>query len=244
MEDTVMTLNYACKPSGLYIMSKSDFDPLAYRILEEKQPCVLEKAMPLDLEDLAENAFPLTCYDAILSKNGSILGLISFSDQNVPIFNDDFDECSIPAPEGTIIIDKRLRTVPTRYRFTKAHEISHWILHRRFYSAYNKPLNFRSSGSSYIANRTEAAGRKNPVAAKTDFEWSEWQSDCLSAAMLMPACTFVPTAQKLIAAHGHANGKLSRDSVDSKRIQGEIASIYEVSRRSVEIRLSTYGFFD
>ena len=49
-----MTLNYACKPSGLYIMSKSDFDPLAYRILEEKQPCVLEKAMPLDLDDLAE----------------------------------------------------------------------------------------------------------------------------------------------------------------------------------------------
>lgn len=238
-----MLLNYACKPSGLYIMSKADFDPLAIQILREKQPCVLEKAMPLDLDDLAENAFPLTCYDAILSKDGSILGLITFVDQNLPIFNDNLDECYLRATEGTIIIDKRLRNIPTRYRFTKAHEVSHWILHRRFYSPYNRPFNFRSSGNSYIANRQEAIGRKNPVEAKTDFEWSEWQSDCLSAALLMPACTFIPTAQQFIKDSVSENGKLIYGSKDSRDVIREIASIYAVSSRSVEIRLSTYGFF-
>ena len=239
-----MMLNYACKPSGLYIMSKTDFDPLAKQILEEKQPRVLEKAMPLDLDDLAENAFPLTCYDAILSKDGSILGLITFADQKLPIFNDNFDECSFPATEGTIIIDKRLHNIPTRYRFTKAHEISHWILHRRFYSPHNMPFHFRHSGNSYIANRQEAAGRKNPVEAKTDFEWSEWQSDCLSAALLMPACTFIPTVQQLITSLGIENQKLIYGSKDSRNVIREIANIYDVSLRSVEIRLSTYGFLN
>ena len=239
-----MNLNYVCKPSGLYIMSKTDFDPLAMRILKEKQPRVLERAMPLDLDDLAENAFPLTCYDAILSKDGSILGLITFADQNLPIYTDDLNECSLPATEGTIIIDKRLRNIPTRYRFTKAHEISHWILHRRLYSPYNMPYNFRNTGNSYIANRQEAVGRKNPVEAKTDFEWSEWQSDCLSAALLMPACTFIPTAQHFISTVAESAGKLIYGSKESRSITGEIARIYEVSPRSVAIRLSTFGFFN
>lgn len=239
-----MILNYVCKPSGLYIMSKADFDPLAMQILKEKQPRVLERAMPLDLDDLTENAFPLTCYDAVLSKDGSILGLITFVDKNLPIYTDNFDECSLPVKEGTIIIDKRLHKIPTRYRFTKAHEICHWILHRRFYSPYNMPFNFRNTGNSYIANRQEAVGRKNPVEAKTDFEWSEWQSDCLSAALLMPACTFIPTAQHFITASGSENGKLTYGSKDSRGIMSEIAKIYEVSPRSVEIRLSSYGFFN
>ena len=238
-----MNLNYACKPNGLYIMSKADFDPLAMQILNEKQPRVLERAMPLDLDDLAENAFPLTCYDAILSKDGSILGLITFADQNLPIYTDELDECSLPTTEGTIIIDKRLRNIPTRYRFTKAHEISHWILHRRFYSPYNMPYNFRNTGSSYIANRQEAVGRKNPVEAKTDFEWSEWQSDCLSAALLMPACTFIPTAQHFISMLEDTTGTLIYGSKEARSITSEIARIYEVSPRSVTIRLSTFGFF-
>lgn len=239
-----MILNYVCKPSGLYIMSKADFDPLAMQILKEKQPRVLERAMLLDLDDLAGNAFPLTCYDAILSKDGSILGLITFADQKVPLYTDDLDEYSFRTTEGTVIIDKRLRSIPTRYRFTKAHEISHWILHRRFYSPYNMPYNFRNSGNSYIANRQEAVGRKNPVEAKTDFEWSEWQSDCLSAALLMPVFTFIPTAQHFINSLGNETGKLTYGSRDCKIIMSEIAKIYEVSPRSVAIRLSTYGFFN
>jgi hypothetical protein len=106
------------------------------------------------------------------------------------------------------------------------------------------PFNFRNTGNSYIANRQEAVGRKNPVEAKTDFEWSEWQSDCLSAALLMPACTFIPTAQHFITASGSENGKLTYGSKDSRGIMSEIAKIYEVSPRSVEIRLSSYGFFN
>jgi len=238
-----MLLNFECKPSGLYVINKTDFDPLAMAILKEKQPRVLEKAMPLDLDDLAENAFPLTCFDALLSKDGSILGLITFADQELPLYNSNFDEYSMPMQEGTIVIDKRLHNIPTRYRFTKAHEISHWILHRRFYSPYNVPYQFRNVGSSYIATRQEAIGRKNPIEAKTDFEWSEWQSDCLSAALLMPVCTFVPTVQHYINNTDSEMKKITYGTIESKRIMSEIASIYMVSARSVEIRLSTLGFF-
>lgn len=242
-----MNMDYLpCKASGLYIMSKKDFDPLAYKILLEKQPEVLKKAMMLDVDSLAEDGLYLECRDELLSREGTILGLITFADIKLPVYNDEMKETVIATPMGTIIIDKRLRENMTRYRFTKAHEISHWILHRRFYSPGNKPYNFRQSGYSYIACKQEATGRKNPIEAKTDKDWSEWQSDCLAAAMLMPACTFIPMAEEIIRSHGFTDGKLIGGISDNrtKRAIAEIAGVYNVSARSVSVRLSTYGFYE
>lgn len=241
-----MTLNFPCKPSGLYILSKGDFDPLAYQILKKMQPAVLEKAMPLDLTALAEDGLYLECRDEILSQDGTILGLITFADQNLPVYDEQMNETAISTTEGTIVIDKRLHKKPTRYRFTMAHEIAHWILHRRFYSPIKKPYNFRNSGCSYIACRQEAEeGRKNPVEAKTDFDWSEWQSDGLAAALLMPACTFVPTSKEILHKHGFTEEKLVKGARDSKTLGAisEIAGIYNVSVRSASIRLFTFGFY-
>lgn len=244
MGGMIMILDLPCKPSGLYIMNNMDFDPLAYKILLEKQPVVLERAMPLDLDALAEDGLYLECRDELLSIDGSIFGLITFADQKLPVYNDRMEEMIISTTEGTIVIDKRLHDKPTRYRFTKAHEIAHWILHRRFYSPDNKPYSFRNSGCSYIASKQEAEGRKNPVEAKTDIDWSEWQSDCLAAAMLMPACTFIPTAKRVLMAHGFTEEKLIKGVHDSQTLNAiaEIAEIYNVSVRSVGIRLYTYGF--
>ena len=233
------------KASGLYIISKKDFDPLAYRILLEKQPEVLKRAMPLDVDALAEDGLYLECRDELLSREGTILGLITFADLRLPVYNDDMEEIVIETTTGTIVIDKRLRERMTRYRFTKAHEIAHWILHRSFYSPGNKSYNFRKSGNSYSACRQDTAGRKNPAEARTDKDWSEWQSDCLAAALLMPACTFISTADEIIRAHGFADGKLVSNTNDSqtRKAVAEIAGVYNVSVRSASIRLSTYGFY-
>ena len=239
-----MTLNFSCKPSGLYEIGYADFDPLALQILAEKQPEVLAIAMPLDVDALALDGFNLECRDAILSKDETILGLITFADLKLPVLDEQLEETTLETKEGTILIDKRLHKKLTRYRFTKAHEISHWILHRRFYSPIKKPYNFRSSICSYVACRQEAEGRKNPVEAKTDFDWSEWQSDNLSAAMLMPAVTFIPTAETVIRSYGFSDGKLIRGIQDTRTLDAisEIAHIYNVSVRSARIRLNTLGF--
>lgn len=240
-----MMLNFDCRPSGLYEMDKKDFDPLAEQILLEKQPEVLKKAMPLDIDALTQDGFPLECHDAILSKDCSILGLITFMDKNLPIYDDEFHEISMATTTGTILIDKRLRNKPTRYRFTKAHELSHWILHRRFYSPIKRPYYFRNCRCSYVPNKQEADGRKNPIEAKTDYDLSEWQSDCLSAALLMPASTFIPTVELILKSNGITDMKIDKSVNDARSMSvvKEIASIYGVSERSVRIRLYTYGFY-
>ncbi len=240
-----MILQFPCKPSGLYVLNRFDFDKIAFELLQEKQPCVLNSPMPLDLDALAYDGFLLECIDEVLSKSGSILGLITFADQKIPVLDSNMNSAAISAKEGTIIIEKRLREKPTRYRFTKAHEISHWLLHRKFYSQIKKDYNYRNEGCSYIACRQEARGRKNPVEAKTDYEWTEWQSDNMAAALLMPEVTFVPTAREILGEYGLEQGQLIYGEKGGEASEAivKLANIYNVSRRSVSIRLNTYGFY-
>ena len=240
-----MTLNYPCKPSGLYVMSRDDIEQLSHQILSERQPKVLEKPMALDIDELMKEGFYLEIKDALLSESGSLLGLITFVDRNIPTYDEAFNETSLKADVGTVVIDKRLYKIPTRCRFTKAHELSHWILHRKFYSPIKKSYSFRKCECSYIACRQEAIGRKNPTEAKTDYDWSEWQADCLGAALLMPATTFVPAAQAILHKNGFEELKLVYGSNDDRAtsVISELAKIYEVSMRSVCIRLKTFGFY-
>lgn len=240
-----MILNFPCKTNGLYVMSKTDFDPLACQILTEKQPKVLEHPMPLDIDSLIFDGFCLELRDEYLSESGSILGLITFVKQKIPTYDDTFNETYIEAIEGTIVVDKRLSQIPTRYRFTKAHEVSHWILHRKFYTPGKRDYNFRNEGCSYIACRQEAIDRKNPVQIKTDHDWCEWQADYLSAALLMPSVTFVPTADQVIKSFGLSDGKIpdgNRGGILDK-VSEELAGLYNVSKRSVRIRLRTLDFY-
>lgn len=240
-----MMLNFLCKSSGLYVMSKKDFEPLACQILNEKQPEVLKCPMPLDVDSFILDGLFLELRDEYLSESGNILGLITFVDQRIPTYDDAFNETYIKATEGTIVVDKRLSSIPTRYRFTKAHEVSHWILHRKFYSPEKRNYNFRNKGCSYIACRQEAIDRKNPIEVKTDYDWCEWQADYLSAALLMPSVTFVPTAEQIIKSYGLSDGKLpegNRGGILDK-VSEELARLYNVSKRSVRIRLRTLDFY-
>ncbi len=219
-----------------------DFDGKATQILQEYQPEVLKTAKPLDIDELV-NAFELYCVEVIITKSGTILGFITFIDQNIPILDDNMENSAISAIEGTIIIDKRLKDIPTRYRFTKAHEFSHWILHGKYYLPLGESCTFRNLGCSYIAYRREARGRKNPVEARTLHDWIEWQSDNMAAALLMPAVTFIPKAKEILGEYGLEQGQLIYGDANAYEAIIRLANIYNVSRRSVNIRLNSYGFY-
>ena len=238
-----MYLNYPCNEYGRYIISKSDFEDLSISILKDKQPNVLNQPQPLDVDLFINEGLNLDLRSESLSQDGSILGLITFSDIKIPIFDINGCEQIISASEGTIILDKNLLTKHTREVFTKAHEASHWILHRRFFSDPSRKFNFRNGSCSYIACRKEAVFRKNPTKVRTEADWCEWQSDHLAAALLMPYTTFVNTALELFELH-EIDHVISTKTVYSSNVNYVISTLSElfgVSRRSVLIRLSTLG---
>ena len=97
------------KASGMYIFSSQDFDSVAELVLREYAPNMLEKAQPLNIEALADEAYSLTIIDRYLSARGSILGLISFDDINVEVMSLEKQVVKEKLMSGTIVVDARLR---------------------------------------------------------------------------------------------------------------------------------------
>lgn len=238
-----MYLQFPCKKSGLPIICKSEFDDLAEQILMEYMPDVLKFPKAVDIRYLAENCIIVDILEEKLCLD-NLLGFITFANMVIPIS----DDREIEVPEGTIIVDIRLHQNVTRWRFTVAHELAHWILHRAYHCRDKRIYNFRIQGYSYVACRTDKTelGKKNPKVAKTDDEWAEWQADNLAAALLMPKTTFIHVARQMLCKYGFkelylVSGKEVKNGV---KVVREIADIFQVSMRAVRIRMRTFGMYE
>lgn len=129
-------------------------DEYAELVLKEYAPETLEKPMLVDIERLMEYGLELTVEYKKISYDRRVLGLTAFNTGYIQIYNEDTGE---PQPllieEGSVIIDEGLlekRNVP-RMRFTLAHEASHWLLHRKVFSAENPFFQNDNYENQYIA---------------------------------------------------------------------------------------------
>ena len=237
-----MHLKFPFKSSGLPIIGKHEFDDLATQILKEYMPDVLEEPQALDIKYLVEECIVLNIREEKLYFE-NLLGFIAFADTVVPISEHEV----IEVLEGTIMLNVRLRQKITRWRFTVAHELAHWILHRAYHCGDNREYNFRQIGYSYIACRTDRTelGKKNPRVAKTDDEWAEWQADNLAAALLMPRDTFVSAAKNALVNHGFSELYLvSGEEINrGMAVIKELADLFEVSMRAVRIRMRYFDMY-
>ena len=107
-----------------------------------------------------------------LRYNKDLLGRMIFNDDVVTYFDVDEDKYKcVEVPARTMLIESTLLDRPQsygRYRFTLAHELAHWILHKKIFTGDNAEAALYKTDS-----RT-----KNAV---------EWQANYLAAAILMPA---------------------------------------------------------
>lgn len=238
-----MHLSFPRKKSGLPIIRKSEFDDLAEEILYEYMPEVLESPKAVDIKYLAEDCIVVDILEEKLYLE-NLLGFITFANMIVPVS----DDKEIEVTEGTIILDIRLHYKKTRWRFTVAHELAHWILHRAYHCGDNREYNFRKKGYSYIACRTDKTelGKKNPKVAKTDDEWAEWQADNLAAALLMPKTTFIYAAKQALLKYGFYDLRLvsGQDVENGMKVVKELADIFQVSMRAIRIRMRTFGMYE
>ncbi|MCM1530382.1 MAG: ImmA/IrrE family metallo-endopeptidase [Alistipes sp.] len=240
-----MKLNCTYSPSGLPILSKVQINEITEEILRLYFPELLRDAKPLDVLRLMREYLYIDLKTDTLTKDGRILGMMSFRDQPFLVWREDSGFTPIELPEGTMLIDARLNSNPSRLRFTEAHEIGHWVLHRCLYSGIHRDYEFRKAGYSYVSDEKDPGewSKKNPKQAHTDREWAEWQADTFAGALLMPQSMFVPQAEELLKAHGYSDLRLvSGVKVeDGIQVVGQLADIFQVSKRSVRIRMRGFG---
>lgn len=231
------------KASGMYIFSSKDFDSVAELVLREYAPDMLEKAQPLNIEALADEAYSLTIIDRYLSARGSILGLISFDDINVEVMSLEKQVVKEKLMSGTIVVDARLMSNEQhhRRRFTVSHEVAHWIIHRQMYYADGQRYNLRQD-KHFIACREATNSRARRQDYWSESDWLEWQADKFASAMLMPATVFYPEAMAVM--HRHHAGSYIIDGCGSKAASDvitELTEIFDVSRTAIRIRLKQVG---
>ena len=127
------------------------------------------RAIPI--EDMVEQYYKLDVEYRFLRKNGSALGCTVFDDTLLPIWNADEKQYELlPVKQGTIVISAALlyNKSDGRLRFTIAHELAHWLIHRELYAG---------------------GGIAAAAAIKTSLEENsavERQADILATALLMP----------------------------------------------------------
>ncbi|NCC07116.1 MAG: ImmA/IrrE family metallo-endopeptidase [Clostridia bacterium] len=232
------------KANGMYLFRSNDFDSVAELVLREYAPYMLEKAQPLNIEAMADEAYSLTILDRYLSAHGSILGIISFADLRIEVMTLEKQIAEEKLMTGTIIIDASLlgEEQHHRRRFTISNELSHWIIHRQMHYSDNPNYSLRTA-RPYIVCRESMPNRDRHREYWTENDWMEWQADKFASAMLMPASVFYPEAQAVM--RRHRAGSYIVDGCGSKSttdVITELTEIFDVSRTAVRIRLKQAGY--
>lgn len=136
----------------------------------ESYTCTVSKqAVPI--EKIIENQYGLTIEYMYLTNDGRELGRMICADGYTTYFNKDANEYAIMAVKsGTILIDASLleqHANEGRLRFTLAHELAHWLIHKKIYE-----------NTCYSTFLDELDNNENAI---------EWQANYLATAILMPA---------------------------------------------------------
>ncbi|MFW6107028.1 MAG: ImmA/IrrE family metallo-endopeptidase [bacterium] len=129
-----------------------------------------------------------------------------------------------------------------RYRFTLAHELGHWDLHRHLFLAHaGQPLLFGEKAEPSIVCRISS--RKEPM---------EWQADMFSGYLLMPKemvfaawearhGSLEPYVAKEEMADLSARWGLAEDERPTVDIAKDLARQFNVSGQAMQIRLIGLG---
>lgn len=223
------------------ILSKEDIESEATVFLQKYSPESLCKIVKLDLESIAEFDLNLVIDYQKLDKDGNLLGMTIFKESRVPIINENGNIEFIKVNKGTIIFNTWMTDdlkQNNRYKYTLAHEVGHWILHRRKMLDYDGQISLDmllKQKSSVDENAyVKCLNRKvNPsyinTKLKEDIDWIEWQANYWASAILMPKKIFCETYEEYKKVY--AKGKIVEN----------LANDFGVSKVAVENRIKNFN---
>jgi Zn-dependent peptidase ImmA (M78 family) len=152
---------------------KDALEAIARKVISQYDPCLLHAPSPIPVESIIEQVYGLTMEFQFIRSNGRVLGETVFETAMVPIYERENGGGYklIPVKAGTVIIDASLihNRGDGRFRFTCAHELAHWVLHKEFYT-----------------QRGETAAMTSVVRSSETDAAIERQADRLGCYLLMP----------------------------------------------------------
>jgi len=152
---------------------KEALEAIARKVISQYDPCLLHVPSPIPVESIIEQVYGLTMEFQFIRSNGRVLGETVFETAMVPIYERGIGGGYklIPVKAGTVIIDASLihNRGDGRFRFTCAHELAHWVLHKEFYT-----------------QRGETAAMTSVVRSSETDAAIERQADRLGCYLLMP----------------------------------------------------------
>ena len=169
----------------------------------------------IPIEDIIE-AQGITLEYQCLRKTGCVLGETIFDDGGTIIYDYDIPGYTIIAVKGgTILIDSSLCREDAstgRLRFTCAHELAHWLLHKRLYSGTGESAAMMT-GTNIVRTQDSAL---------------EMQANLLGSILLMP----LPQVKRCF--YQLQPGR------DRQQLVADMADIFQVSKQAMRIRLENH----
>lgn len=160
-------------------LSRNDIEAIAVRVFSDYKNLSRHMGLPIARVDpmiLATELCGLHIDHFHLSKDGLTLGMTSFNEFGVKVYDDSGHPCLYYLDGATILIERDLKDAPSlygRYNFTLLHETAHQILSRLFPNSQKE-----------VQNRIVCYRGHCPQYPIQD--WSEWQADNLASALLLP----------------------------------------------------------
>lgn len=160
-------------------LSRKDIEAIAARVFDDYKRLPRHAGVPIACVDpvvLATELYGLHIEHFHLSKDGFTLGMTSFNEFGVKVYNDNRQPFLYYLDGATILVEKDLKDDPSqygRYNFTLLHETAHQILSRLY-----------PDTQKAVQNRVVCYLGHNPQYPIHD--WSEWQADNLASALLLP----------------------------------------------------------
>lgn len=164
-------------------LSRNDIEAISKRVIRAYRNLPEARDVPylkVDPELLATKVLGLSIDYAHLSLDGKTLGLTTFEEMGVEVY-DRTDAPFMYILDGkTILVESTLKddiTLRGRCNFSIMHESGHQILKM----LYPKEYGVSSSGTRPIHFYKANSETKKPIS-----DWEEWQANTLAAAILLP----------------------------------------------------------
>ncbi|MEI7730992.1 MAG: ImmA/IrrE family metallo-endopeptidase [Verrucomicrobiota bacterium] len=218
---------------GIPILKARQIEDIATEVLDKYCPKALRVPVQTPVLEIIQELGKTTgLQSSILDlgyKNGAkILGLVNFSRKLLSLDN-------LLAGERKV-----------QMRFTAAHEIGHWILHRWNYKNWRfaQPRQEQET----LQDDEETLCRLDE---RTPQDWLEWQANVFAASLVLPRATFLKALVETQLFYGITRnvGKVWISDADYSRrdfqlVSGSLANIYGVSLTSIRVRLNTFNLLN
>lgn len=206
----------------------AEVESIAYEVLTKYCPHVLTKPCisPVAeiLAGLHQNTGLLIAWEDLGCKGtAKILGKVSFRRQ-------------------TLFLDVSLNSErKVAFRFTAAHEIGHWVLHRHNWKHIRLDEQPQASGE-FVDDETSLC----KLDQKSPRDWLEFQANVFASSMVMPRIPFqkaVEQSQRGMGITRNLGVVYLNDATYSTRdfqeLSARLSHTFDVSKESVRIRLKT-----